>query len=205
MEEGIAAKDKIKIYDIKYDGEKIDLNKEYMEKINQIPQKNIRMELAYKLLDDAINVRLKGNLTKQKSFQERIEKTLSKYQNKFESFDTLYPELEKVASDVTDETKRTKELNMTDEEIAFYDIVMMGREYLENDEVARKIAIDVVDALKKNLKIDWLNQEQVKADIRNKVRDVLRKNKFPLDKIEEVIPVIMQQTENNYREVGFDS
>ena len=163
------------------------------------------MELAYKLLDDAINVRLKGNLTKQKSFQERIEKTLSKYHNKFQSFDTLYPELEKVASDVTDETKRTKELNMTDEEIAFYDIVMMGREYLENDEVARKIAIDVVDALKKNLKIDWLNQEQVKADIRNKVRDVLRKNKFPLDKIEEVIPVIMQQTETNYREVGFDS
>ena len=45
--------------------------------------------------------------------------------------------------------------------------------------VARKIAIDVVDALKKNLKIDWLNQEQVKADIRNKVRDVLRKKQVP--------------------------
>ena len=168
-------------------------------------QKNLKMELAYKLLDDAIKARLKGNLTKQKSFQERIEKTLSKYHGKFESFDTLYPELEKVASDVSGEAKRTKELKMTDEEIAFYDIIMAGREYLENDTVARKIAIDLVDYLKKNLKIDWLNQDQVKAEIRNGVRKILLKENFPVDEIEKVIPVIMQQTETNYREVGFDN
>ena len=205
VEEGIDADEKIRFYDIKYDEEKIDLNKEYMEKIKQISQKNLKMELAYKLLDDAIKARLKGNLTKQKSFQERIEKTLSKYHGKFESFDTLYPELEKVASDVTDEAKRTKELKMTDEEIAFYDIIMAGREYLENDTVARKIAIDVVDYLKKNLKIDWLNQDHVKAEIRVGVTKLLLKENFPVDKIEKVIPVIMQQTENNYQEVGFDS
>ena len=205
VEEGIDADEKIRFYDIKYDEEKIDLNKEYMEKIKQISQKNLKMELAYKLLDDAIKARLKGNLTKQKSFQERIEKTLSKYHGKFESFDTLYPELEKVASDVTGEVKRTKELKMTDEEIAFYDIIMAGREYLENDTVARKIAIDVVDYLKKNLTIDWLNQDHVKAEIKMSVRKILLKENFPVDEIEKVIPVIMQQTETNYREVGFDS
>jgi len=204
VEEGIGADEKIRLYDIKYDDEKIDLNKEYMEKINQISQKNLKMELAYKLLDDAIKARMKGNITKQKSFLERIEKTLSKYHGKFETLDTLYPEFESVASDVTDEAKRTKELKMTDEEIAFYDIIMKGREYLENDAIARKIAIDVVDTLKKNLKIDWLNQDHVKAGIRNKVRDVLLNADFPVDKIDDMVPVIMQQTETNYREVGFE-
>ena len=33
------------------------------------------------------------------------------------------------------------------------------------------------------------------------IRHVLRKANFPLDKIEDVIPIIMQQTENNYQEV----
>ena len=94
---------------------------------------------------------------------------------------------------------------MTDEEIAFYDIIMAGREYLENDTVARKIAIDLVDYLKKNLKIDWLNQDQVKAEIRNGVRKILLKENFPVDEIEKVIPVIMQQTETNYREVSFEN
>jgi len=205
VEEGIDADENIRLYDIKYDDEKIDLNKEYMEKIKQISQKNLKMELAYKLLDDAIKARLKGNLTKQKSFQERIEKTLSKYHGKFVTLDTAYPEFESVASDLTNETKRTKELKMTDEEIAFYDIIMAGREYLENDAIARKIAIDVVDYLKMNLKIDWLNQDHVKAEIKMSVRKILLKENFPVDEIEKVIPVIMQQTETNYREVGFDS
>ena len=201
VEKAIDADEKIKFYDIKYDDEKIDLNKEYMEKIKRISQKNLKMELAYKLLDDAIRARLKGNLSKQKSFQERIEKTLSKYHGKFEDFDTLYPEFERVATDVTAEAKRAEELKMTDEEIAFYDIIMMGREYLENDTIARKIAIDVTDYLKKNLKIDWLNQEQVKAEIRSGITKILLKENFPIDEIEKVIPVIMQQTENNYQEV----
>ena len=198
VEEAIDADENIQLYDIKYDDEKIDLNKEYMEKIKQISQKNLKMELAYKLLDDAIKARLKGNISKQKTFQERIEKTLSKYHGKFEDFDTLYPEFERVAVDVTGESKRKEELKMTDEEIAFYDIIMMGKAYLENDTVARKIAIDVTDYLKKNLKIDWLNQEQVKAEIRIGVAKILLKEDFPTNEIDNLIPVIMQQTENNY-------
>ena len=198
VEKGIGADENIRFYDIKYDDEKIDLNKEYMEKIKRISQKNLKMELAYKLLDDAIKARFKGNLSKQKTFQERIEKTLSKYHGKFEDVNTLYSEFENVASDVTVEAKRAKVLKMTDEEIAFYDIIMMGKEYLENDTIVRKIAIDVVDYLKKNLKIDWLNQEQVKAEIRVGVTKILLKENFPTNEIERVIPVIMQQTESNY-------
>ena len=204
IEEGIGADKNIKFYDIKYDDEKVDLNKEYMEKIKQISHQNLKMELAYKLLDDAIKARMKGNITKQKSFQERIEKTLSKYHGKFENFDTLYPEFEKVAADVTFESKRKEELKMTDEEIAFYDIILMGKEYLESDEIARKIAIDVTSYLKKNLKIDWLNQDQVKAEIKVGVTKILLRENFPIEEIEKVVPVIMQQTERNYGESRYE-
>jgi len=204
VEEGITADEKIRFYDIKYDDEKIDLNKEYIEKIKRLPHKNLKVELAYKLLDDAIKARLKRNLTKQKSFQERIEKTLSKYHGKFEDFETLFPQFEKVANDLSAETQREKELQLSDEEIAFYDIISMGKEYVKSDKIARQIAIDVTNYLKNNLKVDWLNQENVKAEIRMGVRKILLKLDFPIDEIEKVIPVIMQQTENNYGEVGFE-
>lgn len=200
VEEGISADENIRFYDIKYDDEKIDLNKEYIEKIKRLPHKNLKVELAYKLLDDAIKARLKRNLTKQKSFQERIEKTLSKYHGKFEDFDTLYPQFENVASDLSAETKREKELQLSDEEIAFYDIILMGKEYVESDKNVREIAIDVTDYIKKNTTIDWLNQENVKAEIRMGVRKILLQSDFPTDEIEKVIPIIMQQTENNYGE-----
>ena len=134
-----------------------------------------------------------------------MPKAQNKMHGKFEDIGTLYPEFEQVAIDVTSEARRTQELKMTDEEIAFYDIIMMGKEYLENDAIARKIAIDVTYYLKKNLKIDWLNQEQVKAEIRLGVTKILLKEKFPTDKIEKIIPVIMQQTESNYEHVEFEA
>ena len=46
-----------------------------------------------------------------------------------------------------------------------------------------------------------MNQDQVKAEIRLGVTKILLKENFPVDEIEKVIPVIMQQTENNYQEV----
>ena len=198
VEGGIGADKDIKFYDIKYDDEKIDINKEYMEKIKKIPQKNLKMELAYKLLDDAIKSRFKRNLTKQKSFQERIEKTLSKYHGKFENFDTLYPQFEQVGKDITYESQRVKDLQLSDEEIAFYDIIMMGREHVESDKMVKRIAVDVTEYIKNNRKTDWINQENVKAEIRMGVRKILLKSDFPVDEIEKVIPVIMEQTERNY-------
>ena len=203
VEEGISADKNIKFYDIKYDDEKIDLNKEYIEKIKRLPQKNLKVELAYKLLDDAIKARLNRNITKQKSFQERIEKTLSKYHGKFEDFETLFPQFEQVANDLSVEAQREKELQLSNEEIAFYDIISMGKEYVETDKKAREVAIEVTDYIKRNTKIDWINQEHVKAEIRMGVRTILLKSDFPIDKIEKVVPVIMQQTERNYSEQDF--
>ena len=52
--------------------------------------------------------------------------------------------------------------------------------------------------LKKNLKIDWLNQDQVKAEIKVGVTKILLRENFPIEEIDKVVPVIMQQTERNY-------
>ena len=202
VEKSITSDDKIRHFDIRYEAEKLDIS-EKLEKIKQIPQKNLKMELAYKLLDDGIKGRLKGNLTKQKDFQEEIKKTLSDYHGKFVDYEPLFPEFEKTAQKVSDEVGRAKQLQMTDEEIAFYDVIMMGKEYLESDKIARDIAIAVVDYLKNNLKIDWLNQQNVQDAISVEVTKILLKTDFPHEKIEEIVPMIMEQTKVNYADVGF--
>lgn len=126
VEEGISADGKIRFYNVKYDEEKFDLNKEYIEKI-EVPQKNLKVELAYKLLDDAIKAKFKRNIVTQKSFQDRIEQSLSKYHSKFEDYETVMKRLEDVAKEVTSEKKREEELKLSDEEIAFYDNLHKGK------------------------------------------------------------------------------
>ena len=204
VEKGITADEKIRYYDIKYDDEKIDLNREYIEKIKRLPQENLKVELAYKLLDDAIKSRFGRNISKQKTFQIRIEEILSKYHGKFESYDTIFPKLEEVAEDLTKESQRQKELGLSDEVIAFYDIISMGKEYVESDIMVKQIAIEVTKYIKQKITIDWLNQNQVKAEVRMGVRKILLKSDFPVNEIEKIIPVIMQQSENNYGSIEFE-
>jgi type I restriction enzyme R subunit len=198
VEEGISANQKIQSYNIKYDEEKIDLNKEYIEKIKKIPQKNLKVELAYKLLDDAIKAKFKRNIIKQKSFQDRIEQSLSKYHSRFEDYDTVMKRLEDVAKEVTSEKRREEELKLSDEEIAFYDIVSRDRDYLVSDKELREIAISLTTYLKNKVTIDWINQEQVKAEIRMAVRNILRKASIPFEEIDKLVPIIMEQAEINY-------
>ena len=202
VEESISSNEEIRHFDIRYDPEKFNIS-EKLEKIKQIPQKNLKMELAYKLLDDGIKGRLKGNLTKQKDFQEEIEKTLSKYHGKFENYESLFPQFENTAKQLGQEAQRSNELKMSPEEIAFYDIILMGKEYLESDKIARDIAIDVVDYLKNNLKIDWLNQQNVQDGISVGITKILLKKDFPHDKIDEIVPLILEQTKANYADIGF--
>ena len=155
------------------------------------------MELAYKLLDDAIKSRLKGNNTQQKTFEERIKKTLSKYHGHFENIDTLFPEFESVAKDITLQTQRKQQLNLTDEEIAFYDIILMGKDFVNDDKLVRQVAIDVVKCIKNNMTVDWLNQDNVKAEIRSCIRKVLLDKDFLQDKIEKLVPEIMIPSRKN--------
>ena len=48
--------------------------------------------------------------------------------------------LEDVAKEVTLEKKREEELILSDEEIAFYDIVSKGKDYVDSDKELRDIA-----------------------------------------------------------------
>ena len=80
-----------------------------------------------------------------------------------------------IAKDVTSEKKREEELKLSDQEIAFYDIVSKGRDYIASDEHLREIAIKLTIYLKNNVTIDWISQEQVKAEIRVGVRNILEK------------------------------
>ena len=185
VEEGISADDKIRLYDIKYDDRDVDLNKEYIEKIKQIPQENLKMELAYKLLDDAIKSRFKRNIIKQKSFQEKIENTLSKYHGKFENFETLFPQFEKIGREIMDEVHRGRQLQLTDEEIVFFDIITMGMEYVKHDKKIKQIAVDVTRRIKNRATIDWINQDNIKAAIRQDVTAILFKFDYPPEDVEK--------------------
>jgi len=198
VEQGIAADQILRSFNIEYKQEKIELN---LDKIKKIPQKNLKIELAYKLLDDAIKGKFRRNLVKKKSFQDRIEDALNKYHGRFWTNDDTMSKYKEIGKDISQEFAREEKLKLSGDEIAFYDIVSKGKQFFESDKILRDITLDVTKFMKnKTEKIDWVNQDQVKAEIRNGVRSILRKSNAPFEEIDKLIPEIMELAENNYGE-----
>ena len=201
VEKGIGADKLIRKYTIEYDPDKVNLNKELDKIRKEVRQKNLKVELAYKLLDDAIRGKFRKNAIARKTFQERIEKALSRYHGRFENLETTIKRLEDVGKDVTNQKKREEELGLTEEEYVFYEAVSQGKDYVKSDDVLKSVAIQLTDFLRRNTTIDWMNQENVKAKIRSGVKKILLDSEFSPESFEKLVPVIMVQAENNYAEI----
>lgn len=96
-----------------------------------------------------------------------------------------------------DANARGEALNLSDDELAFYDalgdndsaIKILGNEKL--GEIARKLT----QTIREKVKIDWIYREDVQAEIRSLIRRDLRKFGYPPDKREKAVKTVIKQAE----------
>ena len=71
-----------------------------------------------------------------------------------------------VTSEIREAQSRGEKLKMSDEEIAFYDALEVNDSAVKvlGDETLRQIALELVDAVRKNASIDWTVKESVVSD-----------------------------------------
>ena len=63
------------------------------------------------------------------------------------------------------------------------------------DETLRQIALELVDAVRKNVTIDWTEKEGVRARMRAMVKRILRAHGYPPDKQEQATLTVLAQAE----------
>lgn len=88
-------------------------------------------------------------------------------------------------------------MGMTDEELAFYDALEVNDSAVKvlGDEILKKIAKELVEAVRKNVSIDWTVKESARAKLRVIVRRLLRKYGYPPDKQEKATQTVLEQAE----------
>jgi type I restriction enzyme R subunit len=63
------------------------------------------------------------------------------------------------------------------------------------NENLRKIALELTQMIRDSVTIDWTQRESVQAEIRLKVRKILRKYGYPPDKQEKATQTVLEQAE----------
>ncbi|MCX6750125.1 MAG: DUF3387 domain-containing protein, partial [Candidatus Pacearchaeota archaeon] len=100
-----------------------------------------------------------------------------------------------LAKDFREAQKRGEKLNLSEDELAFYDALANNESAIEvlGDETLKKIARELTVLIRKNTTIDWTLRDSVKANLRVIVKRLLRKYGYPPDKQEEATKLVLEQ------------
>ena len=173
------------------------LSEEFLEDVANMPYKNLAVELLERLLKDDIKAKTKNNVVQEKKFSDRLQATLGKYHNRAIETSKVIEELIQMAKDFAEATKHGQDLGLNFDELAFYDALAENESALieMGDETLKKIAIELTLKLRSSISVDWQKRESVRAKMRNIIRIILKRFKYPPDKAEKALDMVMKQAE----------
>ena len=108
-------------------------------------------------------------------------------------------ELWRTAEEIASEARRGEQFDppLGTDELAVYDAVAANDSAMEvlGQPVLGQIARELVEMLRRDAKTDWTVRDDVRASIRAKIKRLLRKYKYPPDRSEEAVKLVVQQME----------
>ena len=173
------------------------LSEEFLAEVQGMPHRNLAVELLQKLLKGELASRRRKNLVEARSFEEMLEKTLLRYQNRAIEAAAVIEELIDLARKMREAESRGEEMGLTEEELAFYDALETNDSAVKvlGDETLRDIARELVNTVRTNVTIDWTLRENVRANLRRLVKRILRKYGYPPDKQAQATLTVLEQAE----------
>jgi type I restriction enzyme R subunit len=173
------------------------LSDEFLDSLADKEKPNLQMGLLRRLINDEIKTVQRTNIVQARKFSEQLEEAINRYTNRSLTTAEIIAELVKLAKEMRDDQKRHEALGLRDDEIAFYDaIVQNDAAVMEmGDETLKKIARELVEAVRSSATIDWNLKDSVKAAMRSKVRRLLAKYDYPPDREEKAVELVLQQAE----------
>ena len=185
---------------------------EYLKKIEGIPYKNTKFKMLIEFLKKAIKEYGKTNQVKAIEFSKRMKSVVDKYNNRDaqilvsnddvinDFIDGLTEEAKKILADIEKDANEFKNMGISFEEKAFYDILRAIRdkyqfEYEDNKLIALSKKIkEIVDD--KSKYIDWSSKQDIKASFQSDIIRLLNKKGYPPITFDDVYNKVLSQVEN---------
>jgi type I restriction enzyme R subunit len=190
----ISAEGIIDIFDLRGKG-RVDisiLDEKFLEEVKKLQHKNLAIEILRKLLEDEIRLRMRKNNIRYRSLLEMLEKLIEEYENRMISASKIIEKLIELAQEIKKADKEAEETGLSEEELAFYDAIL-SKKMVRKDEKIKELVRELVRIIRRDLTIDWTNNEIIKARIRDNVRLLLLRNNFKPEETEELTNVIYEQ------------
>lgn len=173
------------------------LDDEFLAQLKNIPERNLAVELLERLLQGEIKSRFKTNVVQEKKFSDMLANVIQRYQNRAIETVQVMEELIEMAKKFREACGRGETLGLSDDEVKFYDALANNESAVRElrDDVLKKIAQELTESVRRNLKVDWEHRDSVRAELRLMVRRILRKYKYPPDQQDGAVELVLQQVQ----------
>jgi type I restriction enzyme R subunit len=185
-----------------YDLDKIDISivdDRFQAIVKEKGEENIKVELLRRIINDEIRVRMPKNIRRFRKLKDELEKVLSNYhKNSLDSIAAIKHLLD-LANEFQQDDIRTKQLGLTEDELAFYDLLSGSQPLINEAGPIQDLVHKVVNSVKKNLQLDWTKKEDARAAIRLAVKKELR-GKVPFSDLDNLLKEVIEQAEGQYKD-----
>ena len=173
------------------------LDDDFLNDVRNLPERNLAVELMERLLEGEIRTRFATNVVQQTKFSELLADVIKRYQNRAIETAQVIEELIAMAKKFKEAIGRGEELGLNNDELAFYDALANNEEAVREmgDEILKKIAHELAESLRQNISVDWSVRDNVRAKLRLMVKRILRKYKYPPDRQEAAVQLVLDQAE----------
>ena len=183
------------------------LSQDYMARLEKLKLPNTKVKLMEKLLRTVITDFKKVNKMKGVDFTKRLNALVQKYNDRSDNavfaeevLNEVAKQMAELLKEVNTEKKSFKDLGITYEEKAFYDILKeiahkFGFEYPEEKLIPLSAAVKkMVDD--KSRYTDWANRSDIKAELQMDLILILAEHGYPPVPQDDVFKEIFEQAEN---------
>ncbi|MEU8671323.1 type I restriction endonuclease subunit R [Streptomyces anulatus] len=176
------------------------LNDAQLRKLENSETPHLVAEALRRMIEQKMREVTKHNVVRHESFSERLNDLMRRYMLQQLTSAQVIAELAAMAREVSDEARRGERFDppLNHAELAFYDAVAhrdMAELMAGGDDTLAKIARALVADIRKNLSVDWLSREPVRAKLRTRIRRVLAMFDYPPDEEKEAVDLVLKQME----------
>ncbi len=173
------------------------LNEENIAKLQAMPQKNIATNILMRVMKEKLQDVKKTNITVSKSFSEKFEVILDRYHNRNDLEDVyrVFEELIQFKEELEKAIEEGKQLGLSYEEKAFFDVLGADSDIkkLMEDNILIEIAKELTETVRQKRTHDWDKKEQAQARMRLHIKRVLRRFGYPPNKELQAVEDVLEQ------------
>lgn len=168
-----------------------------LDRLRASRRPNLAIEALRRTLANEIKEAHPENIVRQETFTAKTQRAVNRYANGLVTAAEVMESLVELAREVSDDRARAERLELTEDELAFYDALAVDPSVADRMEAAllARIARELCEQAKGVTTVDWRLKEQARDRVVARLLRVLRKHRYPPDQLQEAVERVLRQVE----------